>query len=90
MFIPAIFTGAVILSAGIYMFVKGRKNNRLLEKYEFENRDQDGVIYFKSKESSRTHGANKNLSKVITIMGVFTGLFGFILLGYGFNLFVYP
>jgi hypothetical protein len=39
---------------------------------------------------SRTHGANKNLYRVIIIMGFFTGLFGLILIGYGLNFFIYP
>jgi hypothetical protein len=90
MFIPSIITGCIILSAGIFMFTAGRKKAKLLEKYEQENKSSDGIVQFDSIELSRTHGANKNLCTVIIIMGFFTGLFGAILLGYGFNLFPYP
>ena len=85
-----IITGCIILSAGIFMVIKGRKKTKLLEKYEHEHRSSDGSIQFKNIESSRTHGANKNLYRVIIIMGFFTGLFGLILIGYGLNFFIYP
>jgi hypothetical protein len=85
-----IITGCIFLSAGIFMVIKGRKKTKLLEKYEQENRSSDGSIQFDSIELSRTHGANKNLYRVIIIMGFFTGLFGLILIGYGLNFFIYP
>ncbi len=78
-----ITTGCIILSAGIFMMLNGRKKTKLLEQYEQENRSSDGTIQFDSIESSRTHGAKKNLYKVIIIMGFFTGLFGLIFIGYG-------
>lgn len=90
MFIPAIVTGCVILSAGIFMFITGRKKNKRLKKYEQENRSSDGTILFDTIGLSRTHGAQKNLCKVIIVMGFFTGLFGMTLIGYGLNLFTYP
>jgi len=90
MFIPSIITGLIILSAGIYMFISGQKKTKLLEKYEQENRSSDGTVHFDSLESSRTHGANKNLFRVIFVMGIFTGIFGAVLIGYGLNLFSYP
>jgi len=82
-------TGCIFLSAGIFMIIKGRKKNKLLEKYEQENRSSDGLVQFDNIESSRTHGANKNLYRVIIIMGFFTGLFGLILIGYGVNFFIH-
>ena len=85
-----IITGCIFLSAGMFMMIKGRKRNKLLEKYEQENQSSDGSIQFDSIELSRTHGANKNLYRVIIIMGFFTGLFGLILIGYGVNFFIYP
>jgi hypothetical protein len=85
-----IITGCIFLSAGIFMVIKGRKKNKILEKYEQENRSSDGSIQFDRMELSRTHGANKNLYRVIIIMGFFTGLFGLILIGYGLNFFIYP
>ena len=84
-----IATGCIILSAGMFMIIKGRKKNKLLEKYEQENQSSDGSIQFDSIELSRTHGANKNLYRVIIIMGFFTVLFGLILIGYGVNFFIY-
>ncbi|MCP3871959.1 MAG: hypothetical protein GY699_02245 [Desulfobacteraceae bacterium] len=89
MFIPAFVTGCIFLSAGIFMVIKGRKKTKLLEKYEQENRSSDGTIQFDNIELSRTHGANKNLYRVIVAMGFSTGLFGVILIGYGVNLFTY-
>jgi hypothetical protein len=85
-----IITGCIFLSAGIFMVIKGRKKTKLLKKYEQENRSSDGSIQFNSIELSRTHGANKNLYRVIIIMGFFTGLFGLILIGYGLDFFIYP
>jgi hypothetical protein len=85
-----IITGCIFLSAGIFMVIKGLKNTKLLKKYEQENRSSDGSIQFNSIELSRTHGANKNLYRVIIIMGFFTGLFGLILIGYGLDFFIYP
>ena len=85
-----IITGCIFLSAGIFMVIKGRQKTKLLEKYEQENQSSDGSIQFNSIELSRTHGANKNLYRVIIIMGFFTGLFGLILIGYGLNFFIYP
>jgi len=85
-----IITGCIFLSAGIFMVIKGRQKTKLLEKYEQENRSSDGSIQFNSIELSRTHGANRNLYRVIIIMGFFTGLFGLILIGYGLNFFIYP
>ena len=84
-----IVTGCIILSAGIFMMITGRKKTKLLEKYELENRSSDGTVQFDSIEQSRTHGANKNLYKVIITMGFFTGLFGMILIGYGLNIFTH-
>ncbi len=84
-----IITGCIFLSAGMFMMIKGRKKNKFLEKYEQENLSSDGSIQFNSIELSRTHGANKNLYRVIIIMGFFTGLFGLILIGYGLNFFIY-
>ena len=74
----------------MFMVIKGRKKTKLLEKYEQENRSLDGSIQFNSIELSRTHGANRNLYRVIIIMGFFTGLFGLILIGYGLDFFIYP
>ncbi len=82
-------TGCIILSAGIFMVVNGCKKTKLLKKYEQENKSSDGSIQFASMQLSRTHGANKNLYKVIIAMGFFTGLFGLILIGYGLNFFIY-
>ena len=90
MFIPSIITGCVILYAGIFMFRKGRKKTQQLTQYEKDNRNPDGSIYFKDVALSRTHGANKNLSMVVTIMGFFTTVFGIILITYGLNIFSYP
>ena len=84
-----IITGCIFLSAGMFMVIKGRKKNKLLEKYEQENLSSDGLVQFDSIQSSRTHGANKNLNRVIIIMVFFTGLFGLILIGYGLNFFIY-
>jgi len=84
-----LITGVIILSAGIFMVITGFKKTKLLEKYEQENRSLDGSIQFDNIESSRTHGANKNLYRVIIIMGFFTGIFGLILIGYGVNFFIY-
>lgn len=85
-----IITGCIFLTAGIFMVIKGRKKTKLLEKYEQENLSSDGSIQFNSIDLSRTHGANRNLYRVIIIMGFFTGLFGLILMGYGLNFFIYP
>ncbi len=85
-----IITGCIFLSAGIFMVIKDRQKTKLLEKYEQENQSSDGSIQFDNIELSRTHGANKNLYRVIIIMGFFTGLFGLILIGYGLNFFIYP
>ncbi len=85
-----IITGCIFLSAGMFMVIKGRQKAKLLEKYEQENQSSDGSIQFDNIELLRTHGANKNLYRVIIIMGFFTGLFGLILMGYGFNFFIYP
>lgn len=85
-----IITGCIFLSAGMFMVIKGLKKTKLLEKYEQENRSSDGSIQFDSIDLSRTHGANRNLYRVIFIMGFFTGLFGLILMGYGLNFFIYP
>lgn len=63
--------------------VKGSKRYRRLEKYEQKNRTPDGEILFKSRADLRSHGAEKNLSKVIVIMGFFTGVSGMIFIGYG-------
>ena len=87
---PSIITGCIILLAGICMFITGRKKSKLLEKYEQEHCSSDGTVKFDSTALSRTHGANKNLYRVITIMGFFTGLFGLILIGYGLHFFTYP
>lgn len=72
------------------MFVTGRRKTRLLDLYEHENRSSDGSVWFDSIESSRTHGANRNLFRVIIIMGFFTGVFGVILICYGLGLISYP
>ena len=84
-----LITGCIIMAAGIFMVRKGRGASRSLSRYEDENRLEDGTVHFKNIESSRTHGANKNLSKVITALGFFTGLFGLILIGYGLNIFTH-
>lgn len=88
--IPFIVTGCVILSAGFYMVKKGRKNLKSLKEYEQENQASDGTVKFDNIQQSRSHGANKNLFRMILVMGCFTGLFGLILMGYGFNLFQHP
>jgi preprotein translocase subunit SecG len=85
-----LITGCIILSLGIFMVFRGRKKNQLLKKYEQANRSSDGSIQFGSIQLSRTHGANKNLNRVITIMGVFTALFGLIFIGYGLDFFYIP
>ncbi len=86
MFLP---TGCVILAVGIYMVIKGRNTTNALKKYENENHLLDGTVYFDDIKSSRTHGANKNLYRVITVMGFFTGIFGLIFIGYGLNIFTH-
>lgn len=90
MFIPSLLTGCVILYAGIYMYRKGRKKTGQLRQYEKDNRNPDGSIYFDNISLSRSHGASKNLSTVITIMGFFTAVFGIILIAYGLNIISYP
>ena len=80
-----IITGCVFVSAGIFMVIMGRKKTKLLKKYEQENLSSDGSIQFDSIELSRTHGADKNLYRVIIIMGFFTGFFGLIFIGTGLN-----
>jgi hypothetical protein len=87
MFIP---TGSVIVALGIYMITRGRKNMRRLKKYEQENRSSDGTVQFDDIESQRTHGANKNLCKVIMALGFFAGVFGLIFIGYGLDIFTHP
>ncbi len=89
-YISAVITGCIILAGGGYMFSKGRNTTRLLKKYEQENRSSDGTVQFDDIASSRTHVANTNLARVITVMGFFTALFGLSLLGYGLGLFSYP
>ena len=84
-----LITGLIILTAGIFMVRKGRTGTRDLARYENENRLEDGSIYFKDIESQRTHGANKNLSTVISAMGFFTAVFGLILIGYGLGIFTH-
>lgn len=86
MFLP---TGCIILATGIYMVIKGRNKTNELKKYEDQNRLPDGIVQFNDIEASRTHGANRNLYKVITVMGFFTGLFGTIFIGYGLNIFTH-
>ena len=86
MLIRAFLVGSFILVAGIFMVVKARKNISSLEEYELEHRSSDGEVDFDSLKASRTHYADKNLYKVITYTGFFVGLFGVIVLGYGFFL----
>ncbi|MCP4673880.1 MAG: hypothetical protein GY857_21535 [Desulfobacula sp.] len=83
-------TGCIIVSAGIFMVIRGLKKTKLLKKYEQENQSSDGSIHFANKTLSRTHGADKNLYRVIIVMGFFTGLFGLIFMGYGLRFFIYP
>ena len=83
------FTGCLILAIGIYMVIKGRNKNNNLKKYEDENRLADGMVYFNNIEAERTHGANRNLYRVITVMGFFTGFFGLIFIGYGLSIFTH-
>jgi hypothetical protein len=89
MFMPSLITGCIILLAGICMFITGRKKSKLLKKYEQDHRSSDGTVKFDSITLSLTHGANKNLYRVITIMGFFTGVFGMIFIGYGLHFFTY-
>ena len=84
-----LLTGCIILATGIYMLIKGRNKTNDLIKYEDENRLPDGMVQFKDIKASRTHGANRNMYKVITVMGFFTGLFGIIFIGYGLNIFTH-
>ncbi len=86
MFLP---TGCVILAVGIFMVIKGRNKTNELKKYENENLRSDGTVYFDDIQASRTHGANRNLYRVIMAMGFFTGIFGLILMGYGLNIFTH-
>ena len=84
-----LLTGCAILATGIYMFIKGRNKTRTLKKYEAENRLSDDTVYFDTIEASRTHAANKNLYRVITAMGFFTGFFGLIFISYGVKIFTH-
>ena len=90
MLIRFLIVGSIILAIGIFMVIKGRKETSTLKTYEFENRSSDGEVHFNTLESSRIHGANKALYLVITVFGFFTGVFGVILLGYGFGVFQHP
>jgi len=86
MFLP---TGCIILAAGIYMLIRGRNKTNDLKKYENENLLSDGTVYFDDIKASRTHGANKNFYRVLTVMGFFTGIFGLIFISYGLNIFTH-
>lgn len=69
------------------MFIKGRNNTNDLKKYEEENLLSDGTVYFADIRASRIHSSNRNLFRVITALGFFTGFFGLIFIGYGLNIF---
>ncbi len=84
-----LLTGCIILAVGVYMFTKGRKKTAVLKKYEDENRLSDDTIHFDDIDASRTHTADRNLFRVITALGFFTGLFGLILVGYGLSIFTH-
>ena len=86
MIIRSLVTGSIILAIGIYMVLTALKKTAALKRYEDENRDSDDKVYFDTKESSRTHAANRNLYRMIGITGFFVGFFGVIFIGYGFNL----
>lgn len=90
MLIRFLIGGSIILAIGIFMVLKGRKETNILKTYESENRSSDGEVHFDTSESSRVHGANKALYLVITVFGFFVGVFGVILLGYGFGVFHHP
>ena len=84
-----LLTGCIILATGLYMVIKGRNKTHDLKYYEDENRLPDGMVQFNNIEASRTHSANRNLYKVITVMGFFTGLFGIIFIVYGLIIFTH-
>ncbi len=83
-----LLTGCVILAVGIFMFIKGWNQTNDLRRYEEENLNTDGTVYFANIHASRTHGANKNLYLILKVMGFFTSIFGLIFIGYGLNIFI--
>lgn len=79
--------GALILLLGASMMRRGWRIQRQLDKYEFENRNEAGVVQFASHEDMlrhrrRKYGANQFLylgGGIIAIAGAITMIVGFTL-----------
>ena len=48
----------------------GRKTNRSLEEYEFENRTEGGVVQFGDFNTSKKHERKKRIAHGLNVLGM--------------------
>jgi len=61
------FLGLII---GIAAIVKAFSMKRALDKYEFENRTDGGVIKFPDYEAKKKHDRNHGIAKLLFMVGL--------------------
>jgi hypothetical protein len=69
--------GGAILALSVLLAVFGFGGLRKLNRYEFENRTDGGVVQFESYDASIRHGRRKlvySLSAQVSMFGVLAGI----------------
>ena len=59
----------VLIGLGTWLVWSGSKNLRMLEKYEFENRTEGGVVQFNDFEASERHENKKKWYRSLMNIG---------------------
>lgn len=74
--------GIILFIIGVALFIYSYFEKRALEKYEFENRTDGGVVQFPTFEASRNHKARHNWVRFINFIALFFTLAGVIVFTY--------
>lgn len=71
--------GLLFIAAGIFLFINGLKDAKVLEKYAFNNRTDGGVVQFENYEAAQKFGTKKGFALVKIVIGGLVAVFGFII-----------
>jgi len=78
-----VLIGVLIIAIGFVILVKGMRINQAVQRYEFENRTDGGVVKFKDFDSSREHVRMQMRAKFVQGFAIFLLVVGAFIFAFG-------
>lgn len=75
--------GLLVLAGGVFLFYLGYRLKSRLDRYEFENRTDGGVVQFESFGASQAHARNQRGAQMIMVAGALVLFAGIVIAGLG-------